>query len=90
MGLTTNNPMVSHTTVAEVKRQLINEFQKPSSENKFMNEMKEIKQKPGESVWEVEQTFKIIKGKLNYPITDTQHRHLFVNSLFSHLKYPLR
>jgi hypothetical protein len=55
-----------------------------------MNEMIEIKQKPGESVWEVDQKFKILKGKLKYPITDMQHRHLFVNSLLPHLKYPLR
>jgi hypothetical protein len=47
-----------------VKRQLINEFQKPSSEDQFMNEMIEIKQKPGESVWEVDQKFKRLKGKL--------------------------
>ena len=38
------------TTVADVKRQLINEFQKPRSEDQFMNEMTEINQKPGESV----------------------------------------
>jgi hypothetical protein len=55
MGLSTNNPMGTPTTVADVKRQLINEFQKPSSEDQFMNEMIEIKQKPGESVWEVDQ-----------------------------------
>jgi hypothetical protein len=90
MGLSTNNPTGTPTTVADVKRQLINEFQKPSSEDQFMNEMIEIKQKPGESVWEVDQKFKRLKGKLKYTITDTQHRHLFVNSLFPHLKYPLR
>jgi hypothetical protein len=58
MGLAGNNPMGAPTTIAEVKRQLINEFQKPSSEDQFMNEMIEIKQKPGESVWEVDQSSK--------------------------------
>jgi hypothetical protein len=90
MGLTVNNPTGAPTIVAEVKRKLINEFQKPSSEDQFMNEMIEIKKKPGESVWEVDQKFKRLKGKLKYPITDMQHRHLFVNSLLAHLKYPLR
>jgi hypothetical protein len=33
-----------------------------------MNEMIEIKKKPGESVWEVEHKFKILKGKLKYPL----------------------
>jgi hypothetical protein len=55
-----------------------------------MKEMIEIRQKPGESVWEIEQRFKRLKGKLTYEITDMQHRHLFVNSLLPHLKYPLR
>jgi hypothetical protein len=90
MGLTVNSPQGAPTTVADVKKALINEFQRPSSEDQFMNEMIEIKQNPGESVWEVDQKFKRLKGKLKYPITDMQHRHLFVNSLLAHLKYPLR
>jgi hypothetical protein len=55
-----------------------------------MNEMIEIKHKPGESVSEVDQNFKRLKIKLKYTITDTQHRHLILNYLVSHLKYPLR
>jgi hypothetical protein len=73
-----------------VKKLLINEFQKPSSEDQYMNEMIEIRKKPGESVWEIDQRFKHLKGKLKYAMTDMQHRHLFVNSLLPHLKYPLR
>jgi hypothetical protein len=38
----------------------------------------------------IDQKFKRLKGKLKYPITDMQHRHLFINSLLPHLKYPLR
>jgi hypothetical protein len=55
-----------------------------------MNNMIEIKQKIGELVWEIIQKFKRLKGKLKYPITDMQHRNLFIISLFPHLKYPLR
>jgi hypothetical protein len=55
-----------------------------------MNEMIEIKQKPRELVWEMDQKFKRLKGNLKYTITDTHHRHLFVNYLLPHLKYPLR
>jgi hypothetical protein len=55
-----------------------------------MNEMIDIKQKSGELVWEVEHKFKRLKGKLKYPITDMQHRNLFVNSLLPHLNYLLR
>jgi len=41
-------------------------------------------------MWEVDHKLKRLKGKLNYLIIDMQHRHLFVNSLLAHLKYPLR
>ena len=54
-----------------------------------MNEMIEIRQKLGESIWEIDHRFKHLKGNLKYAITDMQHRNLFVNSLLPHLKYPL-
>jgi hypothetical protein len=38
--------------IVDIKKLLINEFQKPSSEDQYMNEMIEIKHKIGESVWE--------------------------------------
>jgi hypothetical protein len=38
-----------------------------------MNEMIEIRQKPGESVWEIYHRFKHLKGNLKYSITDMQH-----------------
>jgi hypothetical protein len=55
-----------------------------------MNEMIEIRQKPGESIWEIDHRFKQLKGKLKYLMTEMQHRHLFVNSFLPHLKYHLR
>jgi hypothetical protein len=69
---------------------MINEFDKPRLEDQNMNEMIEIRQKLGEFVWEIDQRFKHLKGKLKYAMTDMQHRNLFVNSLLPHLKYPLR
>ena len=55
-----------------------------------MNDMIEIRQKPGESVWEIDQRFKRLKGKLKYLMTEMKHWQVFVNSLLPHLKYPLR
>jgi hypothetical protein len=55
-----------------------------------MNQMIEIRQKLGESVWEIYHRFKRLKGKLKHVMIDMHHRHLFVNSLLPHLKYPLR
>jgi hypothetical protein len=55
-----------------------------------MNEMIEIRHKPREFVWDIDQRFKQLKGKLKYIMTHMQHRHLLVNSLLPHLNYPLR
>jgi hypothetical protein len=90
MSLAANSPPGTTRMIGDIKKLLINEFQKPSSEDQYMNEMIEIRQKPGESVWEIDQRFKRLKGKIKYVMTDMQHRHMFVNSLLPHLKYPLR
>jgi len=55
-----------------------------------MNEMIEFRQKPSQSVWKIDHRFNHLKSTLKYVMTDMQHRHLFVNSLLTHLKYPLR
>jgi hypothetical protein len=90
MSLDVNSPPRVTRTIADVKKLLINEFQKPSSKDHFMKEMIEIRKKPGESIWEIDHRFKRLKGKLKYAISDMQNMNLFVNSLLPHLKYPLR
>jgi hypothetical protein len=90
MSLATNNLPRTTRTIGDIKKLLINEFQKPSSKDQYMNEMIEIRQKPRESIWEIDHRFKRLKGKMKYVMTDMQHRHLFTNSLLPHLKYPLR
>jgi hypothetical protein len=88
MSLAINSPPGVTRTIANVK--LINEFQKPISEYQYMNELIEIRKKLGESIWDIDQRFKLLKGKMNYVMNDMHHRHIFVNSLLPHLKYPLR
>jgi phage terminase large subunit len=55
-----------------------------------MNEMIYIRKNLGELVWEIDQRFKRLKGKLKYVKTNMQHSHMFINSLLPHLKYLLR
>ena len=43
MSLATNNPLGTTRMIADIKKLLINEFQKPSSEDQYMNEMIEIR-----------------------------------------------
>jgi hypothetical protein len=90
ISLDTNSASGMTRTLENIKNLLINEFHKLSSEDQYMNEMIEIRQKPRESVREIDQRLKRLKGKLKYLMTEMHHRHLFVNSLLPHLKYPLQ
>jgi len=58
ISLVVNSPPETTQTIADVKKLLINEFQKPSLEDQYMNEMIEIRNKPGESIWEIDKRFK--------------------------------
>jgi hypothetical protein len=58
MSLDMNTAPRTTRTLANIKKLLINEFQKTSSEDQYMNEMIEIRHKPGESIWEIDQRFK--------------------------------
>ena len=58
MSLAANSLPGTTKRIGDIKKLLINEFQKPSSEDQYMNEMIEIRQKPGEYVWEIDQIFK--------------------------------
>ena len=55
-----------------------------------MNEMIEVRQKPREYVWDIDQKFKTLKGKLKCPISSMQHKHVFINSMLAHFKCPFR
>jgi hypothetical protein len=90
MSIAANSLPGTTRMIGDIKNLLINEFQKPSSKDQYMNEMIEIRQKPRESVWEIDHRFKRLKGKIKYVMKYMHHRNLFVNSLLPHLKYPLR
>jgi hypothetical protein len=73
MSLDTNSSPGMMRTLADIKKLLINEFQKPSSEDQYMNEIIKIRKKPRESVWDIYQRFKKLKGKLKYLMFEMQH-----------------
>jgi hypothetical protein len=90
MSLATNSLPRTTKMIGDIKKLLINEFQKPISKDQYMNEMIDIRHKLGESVWEIDHRFKRLNGKMKYVMIDMQHMHMFVNSLLPHLKYLLR
>jgi hypothetical protein len=70
MSLATNNPPGTTRTIADIKKFPINDFQKPILEDQYMNKMIEIIQKLRESIWEIDQRFKKLKGNLKYLMTN--------------------
>jgi hypothetical protein len=66
MSLDANTAPGTTRKLEDIKKLLINEFQNLISEDPYMNEMIEIRHKLGESVWEIDQRFKRLKGKLKY------------------------
>jgi hypothetical protein len=73
----------------QIKNVLIAEFKKPKSESQCITELKEIKQKVAEPVWEFDQRFKTLTGRLTFQIPDEQNKEWFIASLLPHIRVPL-
>jgi hypothetical protein len=76
-------------TLAEIRLAVIDEFKKPKSESQCIVELKEIKQAPGESVWDFYQRFKVLRDWLSFNIPDEQHREWFIVTLLPHIWLPI-
>jgi 6-pyruvoyl-tetrahydropterin synthase len=73
----------------EIKITLSVEFKKPKLESQCIIELKEIKKKVTETVWEFDHRFKTLIGPLIFQILDEQHKEWFINSLLPHIRVPL-
>jgi hypothetical protein len=67
----------------------LKEFKKPNSESHYITELKEIKQVQTESVWDYDQHFKDLMGRLTFQILDQQHQEWFIARLLPHIHRPL-
>jgi hypothetical protein len=56
----------------EIKTALVVEFKKPESESQCITELKEIKKRVVEPVWEFDQRLKTLTGRLTFQIRDEQ------------------
>ena len=76
-------------TLPELKAGLVTKFKKPKSESQCIIELKEIKQKPTELVWEFDQKFKTLLDQLSFDIDAQQHKDRFIAALLSHIRLSL-
>lgn len=63
------NPAISY-----VKRDFFREFKLPQTDHKGLSDLWEIKQREGETAWELIHRFKDAIGKLRYPIDPNHQR----------------
>jgi len=76
-------------SLAEIRTTLIAEFKKPKSESQCIIELKEIKQRNGESMWDFDQRFKVLMAQVPFEIVDAQHKEWFIVALLPHIRVPL-
>ena len=60
-------------TLVQVRVVLISEFKKPNSESQCITKLKEIKQKPMDTVWDFDQKFKTLLDQVSLMIAPQQH-----------------
>jgi hypothetical protein len=75
--------------LAEIRQALLKEFKKPKSESQYITELKEIKQVQTSQVWDFDQRFKDLMGRMNFQIPDQQHQEWFIAGLLPHIHRPL-
>ena len=75
--------------IADVKRDFVREFKLPQTDQQGLSELWEIKQKEGETAWELMRRFKDAIGKLSYPIDPNHQRDWFIKALLPLTRTPL-
>jgi hypothetical protein len=73
----------------QIKNALIAEFKKSKLESQCITELKEIKQKVAEPIWEFDQRFKTLTGRLTFQIPDEHNKEWFIATLLPHIRVPL-
>jgi hypothetical protein len=68
---------------------LVVEFKKSNSESQFITEMKEIKQRAVELVWDFDHRLKTLMGRQNFQIPDEKNKEWFIAALLPHIIFPL-
>ena len=68
---------------------MIIEFKKPKLESQCITELKEIKQKLNELVWEFDQKFKTLLSHVSFDTDAQKHREWFIAVLLPHIRLSL-
>ena len=72
-------------TLDEIRIGLFKEFKKLKSKSQYITELKEIKQFPNETIWDFDQRFKTLMARVNFQMSDVQHKEWFITMLIPHI-----
>jgi hypothetical protein len=72
-----------------IKTMLSVEFKKPKLKSQCITELKKIKQRIVEPVWEFDRRFKTLTGHLSFHIPDEKKKEWFISTLLPHIRVPL-
>jgi hypothetical protein len=75
--------------LVEINQALLKDFKNPKSNSQYIIELKEIKQVQTLSVWDFDQIFKDVMGRLTFQIPDQQHQEWFIEGLLPHIHRTL-
>jgi hypothetical protein len=73
MKYETTTPSRKSRTLAEIGQALLKEFKKLKFELQYITELKEIKEVNNEIVWDYDQRFKDVMGRLTFYIPNEKH-----------------
>ena len=72
-----------------IQTRLFEEFKKPKSKDRYIIELKEIKEFPNETIWDFDQWFKTLMARVIFQMSDVQHNEWFIVTLIPHIQQPL-
>jgi hypothetical protein len=85
MKLQSNTPTSQVRTLEKIRQALLKEFKKPKSKSQYITELKEIKHVQTEPVWDYDQRFKDLMGRLTFQIPDQENKEWFIAVLLPHI-----
>jgi hypothetical protein len=75
--------------LAEIRQTLLKEFKKPKFKSRYITKLKEIKHVQNESIWDFDQSFKDLMGRLTFQIHDQHHQEWLNSRFLPHIHRPL-
>jgi hypothetical protein len=82
-------PTRQDTTFVKINKALLKEFKNPNSESQYITKLKDIKYVQTESVWDFDQCFKDVMGRLTFQIRYQQRQEWFIVGRPPHIHRPL-